>query len=313
MQQISVLIAAYNAESFIHRAIESLLQQSVLPFEIIIVNDCSSDNTKSVVEKIGAKSDLIKIIDLTKNGGPAKARNAGIKCAQGSWIAILDADDAVESNYIETLLETANNSDADILATNFCWFDVHKNTPNELGLDLKEEQILINKYQFVNGARPFCDEADYGLLKPVFRAEFLCQKEVYYPENLRHGEDFMIMMEALLVGARYLVIKKPLYLYTTRSSGMSKTVTAYKKMAHATLTFLKHSAVAGDEKMISLIKQRALSLRKLDAWMKFNEDRNGSNFFNLMFRSVSDVNYASYLFGDVRKKALHKLRKFDFR
>jgi succinoglycan biosynthesis protein ExoO len=312
MQRISVLIAAYNAESFIHRAIESLLKQSVLPFEIIIVNDCSTDNTKCVVEKMGVKSDLVKIINLPSNDGPAKARNVGIKAALGTWIAILDADDAVELDYIETVLEIANNNDSDILATNFRWYDVHKQTLGELGLEQKEEQIWINKYQFVNGARPFCDEADYGLLKPVFRAEFLRHNDVSYPETLRHGEDFMILMEALLCGARYFVINKPLYFYTMRSSGMSKTVLGYKKMAHATLTFLKHPAVKEDEQMIASIKQRALSLRKLDVWVKFNDDRLGPNLFNLIFRSVSDFNYASYVFDNIRKKVLQKLHKFGF-
>ncbi|MFT6734899.1 MAG: glycosyltransferase involved in cell wall biosynthesis [Francisellaceae bacterium] len=61
------MIAAYNAEPFIHQAIKSLLKQSVLPFESIIVNDCSSDNTKSVIEKFGVKSDLVKIINLPSN------------------------------------------------------------------------------------------------------------------------------------------------------------------------------------------------------------------------------------------------------
>jgi len=302
METVSILIAAYNAESFIHRAIESVLKQSVLPCEIIIVNDCSTDNTKSVVEKIGVKSCLIKVIDMPINGGPAKARNAGIAAASGTWIAVLDADDALESNYIETILKASGEFEADILASNFWWFDALKHENGNLGLEQESQQIWVNKYEFVSGARPFNDEADYGLLKPVFRTEFLRHNMLAYPESLRHGEDFMMMAESLLCGARFLVINEPLYLYTVRSSGMSKTQVAYKKMARFTLTLLNHKAVKNDQRMVKLIELRALSLRKFDAWIKFNNDLIERNIVNLVLRSLTDHHFATYMLSHVKKR-----------
>ena len=95
-EPISVVIPAYNSEAFIAKAVDSVLAQELLPDEIIIVDDGSSDGTQSVVEKLIAgqqdKKPRIKYIHQT-NQGPAVARNTGIKNAAGDYIAFLDADD----------------------------------------------------------------------------------------------------------------------------------------------------------------------------------------------------------------------------
>ena len=87
--KISVVIPAYNAESFLHRSVQSVLDQTEKPFEIIVVDDGSKDNTTGAAAKFG---DQIKFV-TQQNGGPAKARNTGMRMAQGDWIAFLDADD----------------------------------------------------------------------------------------------------------------------------------------------------------------------------------------------------------------------------
>jgi glycosyltransferase involved in cell wall biosynthesis len=87
--KISVVIPAYNAEKFLQRSVQSVLEQTEKPFEIIVVDDGSKDNTAGVAAKFGKQ---IQFVTQT-NGGPAKARNTGMRMAQGDWIAFLDADD----------------------------------------------------------------------------------------------------------------------------------------------------------------------------------------------------------------------------
>ncbi|MCK4960446.1 MAG: glycosyltransferase family 2 protein, partial [Planctomycetes bacterium] len=86
---VSVVIAAYNAEKYIQRAIDSVLAQSLPADEIIVVDDGSTDNTGDAVKHYGSKVRYI----YQENAGPASARNTAIEAATGTWIAFLDADD----------------------------------------------------------------------------------------------------------------------------------------------------------------------------------------------------------------------------
>lgn len=90
---ISIIIPAYQRENVIPRAIRSVLSQTFLDFELIIVDDHSTDNTRAIVEKFIESDPRVKYIFLESNQGPACARNAGVKSSQGEYIAFLDSDD----------------------------------------------------------------------------------------------------------------------------------------------------------------------------------------------------------------------------
>ena len=98
---VAVVIPAYNCEQSIDRAVQSVMDQTVPVDKIIIVDDGSSDRTVEVVRKLEQQFDCVHLIEQT-NGGPAKARNTGIKSATSQWIAFLDADDAWLPNRLES-------------------------------------------------------------------------------------------------------------------------------------------------------------------------------------------------------------------
>ena len=98
---VTVVIPAYNCEQSIDRAVQSVMDQTVPVDKIIIVDDGSSDRTVEVVRKLEQQFDCVHLIEQT-NGGPAKARNTGIKSATSQWIAFLDADDAWLPNRLES-------------------------------------------------------------------------------------------------------------------------------------------------------------------------------------------------------------------
>lgn len=87
--KISVIIPAFNAQRWIEEAVKSALEQTLPPFEVIVVDDGSTDNTAQVIKKFGLRIKLLQ----QPNMGPASARNLGMKNAQGDWLAFLDADD----------------------------------------------------------------------------------------------------------------------------------------------------------------------------------------------------------------------------
>lgn len=107
---VSVVIPAYNREKTIEKAIASVLNQTVKPLEVIVVDDKSTDSTVEIVQSLCKEYSIIKLICLKKNSGAQAARNCGIKAAKGEWIAFLDSDDEWLENKLEIQTEavTAN-------------------------------------------------------------------------------------------------------------------------------------------------------------------------------------------------------------
>ncbi len=104
---ISVIIPLYNKEKYIRRTVESVLGQDYEDYEIVIVNDGSTDNSLSVLDSIF--SEKIKIFSKN-NGGPSSARNYGVQKAKGDWIIIMDADDCMESGALTHFAELARKN-----------------------------------------------------------------------------------------------------------------------------------------------------------------------------------------------------------
>src|ERR1700722_10434370 len=102
---ITVVMAAYNAETSISRAIESLKQQTLSDWELIVIDDCSNDNTGGVVEALAKRDPRIHYERMPANKGPAAARNIGFAQAQGDWITILDSDDVYEVDRLQFLFD----------------------------------------------------------------------------------------------------------------------------------------------------------------------------------------------------------------
>ena len=115
--EISVVIPAYNAGKYIAECIASVLEQQCLNIEVIVVDDCSTDNTRDVVAQFDAS--IVKYLCLDNNfGGPSKPRNTGIKQAKGKYLVMLDADDILVNNSISKRVEILKNNNA--IAFVFC-------------------------------------------------------------------------------------------------------------------------------------------------------------------------------------------------
>ena len=103
--KFSVVIPVYNGSNTVIRAVDSCLKQTILPWEIIIVNDCSKDNTLDVLIENYQGNNIVKIYSLPKNSGVSVARNLGWDKATGDFIAFLDADDVWHPSKLEVLKE----------------------------------------------------------------------------------------------------------------------------------------------------------------------------------------------------------------
>lgn len=102
---VSVITPAYNSEKYISESIESVLSQTYKNWELIIVNDKSTDNTKDIIEHYVDKDSRIRLIELQENSGAAVARNTALESAKGRYIAFLDSDDRWKKNKLEKQIE----------------------------------------------------------------------------------------------------------------------------------------------------------------------------------------------------------------
>lgn len=100
---ISIIVPAYNAEKIISRCMDSLLKQSYSSFEIILINDGSTDRTGEIADTYSAQDGRVKVVHKT-NGGVSSARNKGLEIANGKWITFVDVDDWVDIHFLESLL-----------------------------------------------------------------------------------------------------------------------------------------------------------------------------------------------------------------
>lgn len=113
--QISVIVPCYNSQKYIQKCINSILSQSFNNFELILVNDCSKDNTLEIIQKYAKKDNRIKIINHLNNQGSHNARLSGINIAKGEYIAFIDSDDYVAKDYLSNLYINTENKKIDLI------------------------------------------------------------------------------------------------------------------------------------------------------------------------------------------------------
>lgn len=124
---ISIIVPVYNAASYLIETMENVRQQTFADWELLLVNDCSTDNSVDVIEKYKMEYPKLSIhlIEMEKNGGAAEARNAGIKAAKGQYIAFLDADDIWQKEKLEKELAFLQKKKAGFVFTAYEFGDAN--------------------------------------------------------------------------------------------------------------------------------------------------------------------------------------------
>lgn len=182
--RVSVIIAVYNGERFIKQCIESLLNQSYMGYEIIVVDDGSTDTTCDIIKNIN--HDRLKVIHLDSNRGCSAARNLGAMEARGEYLAILDADDFALPERLEKQIRFLEmNPDHAMVGT---WI----NLENENG----SSQIVKN---------PMTDPEIRRIMSwccPIANTALMIRTGVFrevggFPEEFRHGEDYRLFAKVL--------------------------------------------------------------------------------------------------------------------
>jgi glycosyltransferase involved in cell wall biosynthesis len=290
---VTILIPAYNAGPFLHRAIRSALDQTLPPLEVLVVDDASTDETLDVAHGFSRSDPRVRVLSMPENGGAAQARNAGLDAARGEWIAVLDADDAFIPERLAHMAQVAAATRADVVLDNFAYYSAATGRVGVTALAPGVATEAVDVYRFASRARPNPDGADWGLLKPMFRRSFLDGHGLRYLPAARHGQDYLLMMQVLLAGAQCVLSHRPGYLYTERSSGMSRTRIDYDGVARRTADLMEDERVRRDQRLKGLLQIRIEALKPLSREQNVRTYWKDGDLGRLIAAGARDPQYAA--------------------
>ena len=211
MAKLTIAVAIYNLENYLDRCLESLLNQTVKKdVEILLINDGSTDKSEDICKEYIEKGLDARVINK-KNGGLTSVRNLSIKESQGDYLLMIDGDDWLELNTVETIFN--NLEDVDLLCFGFNW--VFK---NKIVID---ERFTEKKYYSEDIANEiFKNEINTSVWNKVFKIELLKKNNILFPE-IRGAEDYIFVYDYLNVCSRVKKITENLYNYYQRESSLS--------------------------------------------------------------------------------------------
>ncbi|MEK7665092.1 MAG: glycosyltransferase family 2 protein [Patescibacteria group bacterium] len=228
---ISVIMPLYNAEKFLERSIGSVINQSYKNFELVLINDGSTDNSKAICDKWAISDRRIKVISQEHNG-PSTARNNGIRRAMGMFVFFIDADDFINKKALETLVAKYNQyNQPDLVITNFCKFETNGTIVNQkatlaLGADpfIGEEKILlkadISAYVRHYLKYPSNHTISYCWGK-LFKLSIIKDNNIVINEGMYSLEDTIFVLKYLQHTNNIIFINKALYIYVLYDNYMS--------------------------------------------------------------------------------------------
>lgn len=205
MQKVkySVIIPVYNAENTLRACINSILTQNYSDFELILVNDGSTDSSLKISLEYEQNYNNVFVVDKP-NGGVSSARNAGLKIAKGEYILFVDSDDEVLPEYFLSLDKCENE---DFLVFGFDEIDEFR------------KFTRFPKSEYLSGAEYITESRDCGPCNKRYKRKIVSDNKIDFPEDISIGEDFVFCFKYSLFCQTVSFLKESLYLYNHITPG----------------------------------------------------------------------------------------------
>lgn len=215
MSRLSVIVPVYNVERWVDRCLESLSMQEFRDFEVICVNDGSTDGSRERLAAWEARDHRVRVIDQA-NQGPSAARNAGICAARGDYVSFLDADDRYLPGACGRIVSALDESGSDVLVFGGRCFPDDAPCPEWLSESLHPRDVTYDTFSMdlllKEASRPF-------VWKLALRRNFLLESGVILDEGLRFGEDQLFCFSVYPRSLRTTLISDELYEYQVVREG----------------------------------------------------------------------------------------------
>ncbi|PHK49674.1 glycosyltransferase family 2 protein [Staphylococcus edaphicus] len=207
--KFSIIVPSYNSEKYITELLTSLQNQSYdkKDFEVILVDDCSSDNTLNIVESFKNKFNLtVKQLE-TNSGGPGKPRNTALALAQGEYVFFVDSDDYINHDTLKDVSKFVNQNNADIVLVKMEGVN-GRGVPKSMFKETSDAVTLANS-RIIYTLSP----------TKFYRTSLLRENAIDFPEDLRSAEDQLFTMKAYVNADKIAVLADKPYYYATKREG----------------------------------------------------------------------------------------------
>ena len=219
---VSIIVPVYNVEQYLKECIESILAQTWKNFEVILVDDGSTDSSGKICDEYSQKKEFISVIHK-KNGGLSSARNAGIDVAQGDYLAFIDSDDVVHPRYLSELVAIVKREKADLAACNFYVGSLCRwKNSSEVKYDIRCNEDVLKK---MNDN----DVVVTVAWNKLYHAKFFREYGLRYPVGKIH-EDMFLTPQILYYTKKMVITNEQLYFYRQRENSIMNSSFSIKQL-----------------------------------------------------------------------------------
>ena len=208
---ISVIIPVYNGEKYIRSALENFRKQTSKNFELIFVDDGSTDKSGKILDEIKDEKFSVSVFHK-ENGGVSSARNLGIEKANGDYISFVDDDDIITEDFIETLEKYGEAEKSDLLLF------MQKRVSNEKDCFTDEETVSkkeVSKTEILT--EMVSDPKLFSVCTTLFRTEFIKKNSLAFPVGCKYYEDYDFLYRSLALSEKTVFLRKVMYFYIMRA------------------------------------------------------------------------------------------------
>ena len=217
MPKISIIIPIYNAENYLKRCLNSVVNQTLKDIEIICINDCSKDNSLEILKEYSKKDNRIKIINLKENKGESKARNIGLDNTNSEYIAFLNNDDEIDLDFYEKLYNKAIKTNSDIV----------KAGVDIINYDKKHQKDNLNELIKQNNSKLYFTHYWWSA---IYKSSLIKENNIKFLEKYEIGEDILFLNQAILNCKKLEIIDNTYYHYHKRENSTDSKILNYEKI-----------------------------------------------------------------------------------
>ncbi|MCL2439443.1 MAG: glycosyltransferase [Alphaproteobacteria bacterium] len=216
---VSVIVPLYNAEAFIERALLSILMQDYKNVEVIVVDDCSTDRSMSIVNRLVAHDPRIQTVRTSRNCGVAGARNMGLALAKGKYVMSCDSDDYYMPGYVSTMVDTMEHSGADLAQAEISVVYSNKEDMDKLSksLNLYASRIRRTEVRKITSSDYFC--MNKFMYDKILRRSIIEKYKIRFP-MLKTSEDMFFICAYVSVSDKIAYVKRRLYCHLLRRNSL---------------------------------------------------------------------------------------------
>lgn len=210
---ISVIVPVYNASNFLIRCINSILNQTFVDFELILIDDCSVDDSYEICKQYAEKDERVRVVKNDVNHGVSYTRNNGIEISNGDYVAFVDSDDYVSKYYLETLIKNAQKHPSFLSMSSLISFSNDKAITDDIAISEKTETVEKKKY--------LCNQYCYHpwVWATLFESKTLKDNNIKFAENARFSEDAHFVAKYMCFVDGIVISQNRTYYYFLNPNG----------------------------------------------------------------------------------------------